>query len=109
MKEIEMKKMAAYERLIAIYQGQKYKGMYKNILEANRRSSYTNKNKKKLSRNPSVEPWHSPKKALKIKPLMSPMEKIQMTRSTRRILDDLSDPLDPKNVHFAKLEEQNRF
>ena len=41
--------MDAYDKLIIAYNESKYKGMYKNILNANRRSEYTNKNFKKYS------------------------------------------------------------
>ena len=36
--EIEQKILEVSERLIAIHRDQKYNGMYKNVLQANRRS-----------------------------------------------------------------------
>lgn len=45
--DVEDQIMSTYERLIAIHHGQKYKGMYKNVLEANRRSNYINRYEQK--------------------------------------------------------------
>lgn len=41
--------MDAYDKLIVAYKESTYKGMYKNILNANRRSEYMNKNLNKYS------------------------------------------------------------
>ena len=86
------------KKIIGEYQQSKYKGMYKNILNSNRRGIYTNCRKYIKQKNKSSlkeqHPGFFTCSPLKID------EKKKASISARRICDDLDDPKNSKNLYF---------
>jgi hypothetical protein len=101
---IEEQMKEVMNQIVKDYHEGKYKGMYKNILNSNRRSHYANQrkyiSKSKLNIPKLEQSFTAPQ--IKLSELKRPVI------SARRICVDLDDPHDAKNQYFSQLEKLNK-
>ena len=87
------------QKIVDDFHQTKYNGMYKNILNSNRRGTYTSQRKYVSTR--------GAKKTIQQFEMKSPIKvdaKKKASISARRICDDLDDPFDSKNQYFKQLQ-----